>query len=142
MKKEPEIFLAHILDSIHLIEDYAEKLSEPEFYKNRSLQDAIIRRLEIIGEAVKNLPATFKSKHPDIPWKNIAGMRDILIHEYFDVDLVLTWRVVKQEIPLIKKKLTLIMAHQSAKTVNDNPHQEAFRQVLKENDALMKKLSK
>jgi len=73
--------------------------------KNRSLQDAVIRRLEIVGEAVKNLPPPFRSKHPEIPWKQMAGMRDILIHEYFDVDLILTWKVVKNELPSIKKRL-------------------------------------
>jgi len=69
------------------------------------MQDAITRRLEIIGEAVKNIPAPYKAKHPDIPWKQMAGMRDVLIHEYFDVDLNLTWSVVKQELPSVKKKL-------------------------------------
>jgi len=84
-------------------------VSQAEFFKSRHLQDAIIRRLEIIGEAVKNLPMPFRSKYTDIPWKQIAGMRDILIHEYFDVDLVLTWRVVKQELPSIKKRLAAIL---------------------------------
>ncbi len=110
MKKDPKIFLAHILDSIHLIEEYSTNMTQAKFYKNRPLQDAIIRRLEIIGEAVKNLPTPFKTKYPDVPWKQIAGMRDILIHEYFDVDLLLTWKVVKQELPLIKKKLSAILS--------------------------------
>lgn len=108
MKKDPAVFLAHIVDSILLIEEYSRDVSESEFHKDRSLQDAIIRRLEIIGEAVKNLPVSFRTKHPEIPWRQIAGMRDILIHEYFDVDLALTWRVVKQELPQIKKKLSAI----------------------------------
>ena len=83
--------------------------SQSEFFKNHSLQDAIIRRLEIIGEAVKNLPITFRSKHPDIPWKQIAGMRDILTHQYFDVDLALTWKVVKHELPSIKKRISSLL---------------------------------
>jgi len=69
------------------------------------MQDAIVRRLEIIGEAVKNIPAAFKTKHPDVPWKQMAGMRDVLVHEYFNVDLSLTWTVVKRELPSIKMKL-------------------------------------
>jgi uncharacterized protein with HEPN domain len=105
VKKNSKVFLEHIMDSILLIEEYSQSLTQAEFVKNRSLQDAIIRRLEIIGEAVKNLPTAFRSRHSDIPWKQIAGMRDILIHEYFDVDLILTWRVVKQELPSIKKRL-------------------------------------
>jgi uncharacterized protein with HEPN domain len=105
VKKSSKIFLKHIKESILLIEEYSVGVSQAEFLKSRSLQDAIIRRLEIIGEAVKNLPVSFRTKHPEIPWKQIAGMRDILIHEYFDVDLVLTWLVVKKELPLIKKHL-------------------------------------
>ena len=109
MKKDPKVFLTHILESIQLIEEYSQKLSETKFHKDRLLQDAVIRRLEIIGEAVKNLPVSFKTKHLDIPWKQMAGMRDVLIHEYFDVDLFLTWQVVKQELPLVKKKLLGIL---------------------------------
>lgn len=110
MKKDPEVFLNHVMESIQLIEEYSKKASETEFFKNRAMQDSVIRRLEIIGEAVKNLSPQFRSKYPEIPWKQIAGMRDILIHEYFDVDLALTWRVVTQELPIIKKKLFEILS--------------------------------
>jgi uncharacterized protein with HEPN domain len=79
VKKSPKIFLNHIEESILLIEDYSTGVSQAEFLKNRSLQDSIIRRLEIIGEAVKHLPMSFRSKHTQIPWKQIAGMRDILM---------------------------------------------------------------
>jgi len=105
VKKNPEVFIGHIVESIELIEEYSENLTAATFKKNRPMQDAITRRLEIIGEAVKNIPAPYKAKHPDIPWKQMAGMRDVLIHEYFDVDLNLTWSVVKQELPSVKKKL-------------------------------------
>lgn len=110
MKKDPKVFVSHILDSIQLIEQYSKNMTQAKFLKRRSSQDAIIRRLEIIGEAVKNLPVSFKTLHASVPWKQIAGMRDILIHEYFDVDLVLTWKVVKQELPLIKKQLSDILS--------------------------------
>jgi len=110
VKKDPKIFLIHILESVQLIEEYSKNMTASKFHKKRATQDAIIRRLEIIGEAVKNLPISFKVKYPDVPWKQMAGMRDILIHEYFDVDLSLTWKVVKQELPLIKKKLSEILS--------------------------------
>jgi len=109
MKKDPKVFLVHILESIELINEYAKKFSEDQFHKDRLLQDAVIRRLEVIGEAVKNLPGSFKAKYPEIPWRQMAGMRDILIHEYFDVDLFLTWQVVKKELPLVEKKLSEIL---------------------------------
>lgn len=105
MKKDPKVFIGHIIESIELIEQYAKKLTIDKFKQEIAMQDAIIRRLEIIGEAVKNIPLTFKAKHPEIPWKQMAGMRDILIHEYFDVDLALTWSVVTLKLPLLKSQL-------------------------------------
>lgn len=97
------------MDSILLIEDYTDNMTQVDFFKNRALQDAVIRRLEIIGEAVKNLSMPFRSKHPQIPWKKMAGMRDILTHQYFDVDLLLTWKVAKQELPAIKRQLVVLL---------------------------------
>lgn len=109
MKKDPRVFIEHIIESIQLIEEYTLHLNAEKFQKNKAMQDAIIRRLEIIGEAVKNIPTSFKAHHPDVPWKQMAGMRDILIHEYFDVDLSLTWSVVQRELPTIKEKFSLIL---------------------------------
>jgi len=105
MKKNSEIFLQHILESINLIEEYIRGKSKIDFLKTIELQDKVIRRLEIIGEAVKNISIEIKEKHSDIPWKQIAGMRDKLIHQYFGVDIEFTWGVVEKEIPLLKKKV-------------------------------------
>lgn len=102
MKKDPILFLEHIIESLDLIESYLENQSEKSFKKSQQLQDSCIRRLEIIGEAVKNLPAGLKLSYPHIPRKKIAGMRDILIHEYFGVDIELTWRVLTKELAAIK----------------------------------------
>ena len=87
MKKNLRIFLIHILDSINLIEDYTNDKTKEEFEDSLSLQDMTIRRLEIIGEAIKNLPQEFKNNYNNIPWKKISGLRDKLIHEYFGVDI-------------------------------------------------------
>jgi len=75
---------------------------------SRQVQDAIVRRLEIIGEAVKSIDEYFRNKYPDIPWKKIAGMRDVVAHEYFGVKLERVWEVVKSDVPDLKKKILKI----------------------------------
>ena len=78
MKKDPKIFLEHILQCIELIEEYVEGITKKQFLESVQLQDSIIRRIEIMGEAVKNIPKQVKDRYPDIAWKEIGGMRDIL----------------------------------------------------------------
>ncbi|MBK5113871.1 MAG: DUF86 domain-containing protein [Candidatus Heimdallarchaeota archaeon] len=109
MVKQPKVFIQHMLDSINLIEKYLKGKNKEAFLSSEQLQDAVIRRLEIIGEAVKNLPEEIIKKYPDLPWKEIAGMRDILIHQYFGVDLELTWEVIKVEVPILKSKLVTLL---------------------------------
>ncbi len=109
MAKNPKFFLDHILESIHLIEDYVKDADLNDFMASIRMQDLVMRRLEIIGEAVKNLTQDLKNEYPDIEWKKISGMRDVLIHQYFGIDLRLTWNVVKQEIPKLKEKITNIL---------------------------------
>ena len=113
MKKNPKILLEHIIDSILSIEEYTEKISKNDFKNDAKTQDAVIRKLEIIGEAVKNLPASFKNKNPEIPWKKIAGTRDVLIHEYFGVDVNMIWIVIKEDIPKLKKQIKKILERYS-----------------------------
>lgn len=108
MKKEPKVFIEHIIECIELIENYAKGKTKEDFLNSTQLQDAIIRRIEIIGEAVKNLAEEFKNNYPEIPWRKIAGTRDMLVHEYFGIDLELTWEVVQRDIPDLKRKILKI----------------------------------
>lgn len=109
MKRDPQVFLGHISECIELIEIYLQEQTFESFKNSIQLQDSLIRRLEIIGEAIKNLPDDMKKKFPEVSWRNIAGMRDILVHEYFGVDLELTWRVLINEIPKLKKQIKMII---------------------------------
>lgn len=104
-KKDPEIFLKHIFESIEEIEKNIHGMSETKFSDAITIQDAVVRRLEIIGEAVRNIPDSYRKKHAKIPWKKIAGLRDVLIHEYFGVDMGLVWKIANKEIPKLKKQI-------------------------------------
>ncbi len=99
------LYIEDILESIDKIEEYIGGIKEEDFYRNTQLQDSILRRLEIIGEATKNIPSDFRNKHSVIPWKRMAGMRDVLIHEYFGVNLKRVWRVVNKDLPRLKKEI-------------------------------------
>ena len=104
-----ELYLNDISESISAIEEYTRDITESVFYSNRQVQDAVIRRLEIIGEAAKNIDDDFRNKYPEIPRRKIAGMRDIVAHEYFGVKLERIWDVVKDDLPRMKKQVALII---------------------------------
>ena len=109
MSKDVKVYLDDIMKSISQIEKYTRKISQSKFNKNVQLQDAVLRRLEIIGEAVKNISEDFRGLHPEIPWKRIAGMRDILIHEYSGVNLKRVWKVVGEDLAYLKKSISKII---------------------------------
>ena len=109
MKKDPKILLLDIFDSIENIEKYTKNISEDKFFNDLQIQDAVVRRIEIIGEAVKNLPVSFRNKHKNIPWKKIAGTRDVLIHDYSGVDIDLVWEIVKEEATILKKQISELL---------------------------------
>jgi uncharacterized protein with HEPN domain len=105
VKKDPRIFVEHILECVERIEEYTKGISKEEFFNSTQAQDAVIRRIEIIGEAVKSIPIDIKNRYPDIPWKQITGMRDILVHEYFGVDLELTWKAAREDVLELRNKI-------------------------------------
>ena len=108
-EREDMNFLADIKEAIRRIDVYIEKLSYEEFLENIKTQDAVVRNLEIIGEATKNLSEELKDKYPQICWKDLAGLRDKLIHHYFGVNFDIVWSIVKEELPEISPQLEEIL---------------------------------
>jgi uncharacterized protein with HEPN domain len=98
-------YIKDILDSIEKIEIFTMGLDYDEFVKDVKTQDAVIRNLEVIGEAVKSVSDDIKEKFDDIPWKSIASMRDKLIHEYWGVSLSMVWETIKSDFPLFTKQI-------------------------------------
>jgi len=103
------VFLEDILVSIIKIIEYIDGFTEEDFLKNTEKQDAVIRRIEIIGEAVKNLSNETKLKYPNIKWREIAGMRDVVIHQYFGVSISMIWQVAMFEVKNLKDKIEQII---------------------------------
>ena len=106
--KNERVYLGHIRDVINDIEKYT-SVGRDTFEAERMRQDAVIRKLEIIGEAVKQLSNTTRERRVEIPWKQIAGMRDRLTHDYFGVDLGLVWRVVERDLPALKAAVMALL---------------------------------
>ena len=106
--KDNRIYLLHICDAIGRIESYT-KAGRDAFMADPKTQDAVIRNLEIIGEAAKNIPGKLREDRPEIPWKQMAGMRDRMIHQYFGVDLRLVWDALERDLPEIKRKIKAML---------------------------------
>lgn len=105
MKPDNSAYLAHIRDTIIEIENYAVKHAYKDFINSAWDQAAVARNLEIIGEAASQVSSDFKSKHPQIPWRIISDFRNVLIHEYFAVDPLLVWEILRKDIPVLKEKI-------------------------------------
>ena len=105
MKKKDIIYVKHIRDAINSILEYTKDLNKNDFNSKEIIQDAVIRQIEIIGEAVKNVSIDFRELYSNIPWKKITGMRDKLIHGYFNVDVERVWNVIINDIPVLKNQI-------------------------------------
>lgn len=109
MIKDVRVYLDDIKECMARIEEYVGNISQATFFENPALQDAVVRRLEIIGEAVKNIPEELKAQYSAVPWKEIAGMRDVLIHEYSGVNLGRVWNTIEDDIPALKREIEAML---------------------------------
>lgn len=108
MKRDYKLYLQDIRESIKQIEEYLKGISQEEFIKDKKLQDAIARRLEIIGEASRNIPRALKEKNKEILWFNLSQFRDLIAHSYFSTSLDKIWKTAKKDIPVLKEQFEKI----------------------------------
>lgn len=108
-KRDYRDYFKDILNAINDLEDFIKDMSFEEFRKDKKTIYAVVRCIEVIGEATKNIPRTIKDKHRELPWKKMAGMRDKLIHEYFGVDVEILWKTLKEDMPPLKQPIQDIL---------------------------------
>jgi uncharacterized protein with HEPN domain len=109
MKRDDTVYLHHILDAISLIEEYTKGMSENEFLANSMAHDAVVRQIEIIGEAARNISDEFREKHSKLPWGKMTGIRNKIIHEYFNINYSIVWDTVREDLPGLQKSIKKIM---------------------------------
>ena len=107
--KEDSVYLMHILDAVNDIDEFVKDMNKETFLSNKAIEYAVVRSIEIIGEASKHLSKKFREQHKDIPWEDICGMRDKLIHDYIGVDYSIVWQAIEKDIPSLKKKLVKVL---------------------------------
>ncbi|MEO5501180.1 MAG: DUF86 domain-containing protein [Ginsengibacter sp.] len=108
-KRNNFLLLTDIIDSINYIEEYLKPLDEKDFYNDRKTKDAVVRNLEIIGEAANQITIDFKNKYPAVEWREAADLRNKIIHDYSGLDYVLLWEIITLNLPSFKHKVIMLL---------------------------------
>ncbi|MDI6788708.1 MAG: DUF86 domain-containing protein [Planctomycetota bacterium] len=116
MKRDISIYLKDAIENMEQAEAFIKNITYNKFAKDRKTHYAVIRCIEVIGEAIKHIPESIRQKYPHVPWKDMAGMRDKVIHFYFGVNLKRVWQVVKNDIPRIKPHIKTVLKELQSKT--------------------------
>ena len=114
-KRDIGVYLEDILESIERIEKNTENLSREDFDRDVDKQDAVVHRLEVIGEAAKSAPQEFRDKYPKVPWREIARTRDKITHHYFEIDIEQIWNIIQKDLHPLKEQVKLILQELDSK---------------------------
>ena len=109
MAHDETLYLRHVLDAMDTVEEYLQGVNEEKFKNTRLIQDGVIRQIEIIGEAVRHVSKNTRKSYPEIPWQDVAGMRDKLIHGYFGVDIEKVWDTARDDLPILREQVMGIL---------------------------------
>ena len=110
MKKDDSVYLKHIIDAIKQIRDYLNSVTKDKFYESKLIQDGVLRQLGIIGEACSKVSEALKQKHNNIPWYQITGLRNRVVHAYFDINLEIVWEIAQDDLNLLENQINFVLS--------------------------------